>query len=512
MISMSLREVARAIGVKFVLAGHWGGHDPLKPGFPGPDTAAASVRRISTDSRDIAAGDLFFALRGKNHDGHRFIGEVAAGGAVACIADADGAALLGGQRPTQTGSAGGGLAAPVLVVDDTVAALGRLAAHYRRSVMRVGTTVIAVTGSNGKTTTKGMIHHVLRQTLQGVASPKSFNNQIGVPLTILSVGSEDRYVVAEIGTNAPGEIAALSDMVQPHVGVITSIGEAHLEGLGGIPGVAAEKAAILERILPSGLAVVNIDRPEILPYVRRCRNVRVVTVGTNPEAKLTVSGARSSLCSTQFELEGRHCIELPMPGAHHATNAAAAFAVARWLGLDCSEIIEAFRTFVPADGRTRRIEANGMTIIDDAYNANPASVLAAVEALCAGTASKGTASPGARRVFVFGDMLELGAGAGNLHGDVVRAIVESGIEVLVGVGRAVGAAAAELNGRGMEVHLCEDTDEACRVVPDVVQAGDAVWIKGSRAMALDRLVGVLSDGEGQRSSLSYANPNVAAVA
>jgi len=479
-IAMLLGEVAEAVGAKFVIADS-----------NGSDPARRMVRRVITDSREVRDGDLFFAIRGQNHDGHGFLADAGARGAAACVADRAGAAGFEENVP-----------APILVVDDTVAALGRLAAHYRQAVLPVGATVIAITGSNGKTTTKGMIDHVLRRSLKGVASPKSYNNQIGVPLTMLLADEDDRYVVAELGTNNPGEIAALARLVSPHVGVITSIGEAHLEGLGGIAGVAAEKASLLEHIRPGGLAVVNTDRREVRPYVERCRHVRVVSVGTDPAAKLTVSGAESSLERTTFTLEGRYRIELPMPGAHHATNAAAAFAVARWLGVGCEQIIESLRTFVPAEGRTRRMEVDGVTIIDDAYNANPSSVLAAVEALRSGWSR--------RRIFVLGDMLELGPDTSGLHHRVVRSIVDSGIEVLVAVGEAVGGAVDGLADCGMEIHRCEGADAARRLLRGILREGDAVWVKGSRVMRLDGLVrGLCEDRPGV---LSLARAPTAAVA
>jgi UDP-N-acetylmuramoyl-tripeptide--D-alanyl-D-alanine ligase len=269
----------------------------------------------------------------------------------------------------------------VLIVDDTVQALGRLAAYYRRAVMSVSTVVVAVTGSNGKTTTKCMIDHVLGGSLKGRASPKSFNNLIGLPLTLLSAEAGDQYLVAEIGTSAVGEIAALAAIASPEVGIVTSIAEAHLQGLGDVHGVADEKSSLLDSIRLGGLAVVNIDRPEIRPFLCRVQRARLVTIGTDPSARLQVADRHSTIHRSSFLLDGRFTVDLPMPGAHHATNATAAFAVARWFGIACDEIITRLGTFVPPDGRTRVIETGGITIVDDAYNANPGSVAAAIETL-----------------------------------------------------------------------------------------------------------------------------------
>jgi UDP-N-acetylmuramoyl-tripeptide--D-alanyl-D-alanine ligase len=377
-------------------------------------------------------------------------------------------------------SAASNPAIPLVVVDDTVAALGRLAAHYRQCALPAGVTVVGITGSNGKTTTKCMIDHVLRRTLGGVASKKSFNNNIGVPLTILSASEHDHYVLAEIGTNAPGEIKALADIARPHVAVITSIGEAHLEGLGTLADVAAEKAAILECVQATGLAVVNIDQPEILPHLSRCRSARLITVGRDQSARLSVANTRTTLGGSSFELEGRFAVRLPMPGVHHATNAAAAFAVARWFGVDCEDIVAALRTFSPVEGRTRRLEVGGVTIIDDAYNANPSSVSAAIDTLRVANC--------ARRIFVLGDMLELGPASEAAHRRMVQSIIESRIEVLVGVGEMVGRAARLVAGGDTEIHLCGSVAAAGDLLSDMARPGDAVWVKGSRAVQLDRVV------------------------
>lgn len=459
MIAMMLRDVAEAMGAELI--GH-GDHEFV------------TVRRVTTDSRSVQPGDIFFAIRGERFDGHAFMSQAVERGAVACVADRAGAD--DGARVAVT------VKAPVLVVEDTITALCDLAAYYRREHIPVGMTIVAVTGSNGKTTTKEMLDQVLSRSLPGRASFKSYNNNIGVPLTLLSAEADDRYLIVEVGSNSPGEIEMLAEIVAPHVAVITSIGEAHLEGLGDLESVAAEKTSLLDHVLDGGLAVVNIDQPEIRPFLEKYPRLRIFTVGRSPYAQLSVANASSSIEKTTFELEGRFQIELPMPGTHHATNAAATFAVARWFGVAVEQIIEALRSFIPLEGRTHRIEAGGVTVIDDAYNANPSSVLAAIDALTGGTSS--------RKVFVLGDMLELGGEASECHDRVVRAAMAAGVDVLVAVGLQTIKAAAHLSphlGRAMVVS-CVDTDTAVDLVDDVVSAGDTVWVKGSRAMHLDRVV------------------------
>ncbi len=468
MIPMTLREVASALAAKCESA-----------------VEGSAVRRVTIDSRDIRSGDLFFGIRGPTHDGHKFIEAAKSGGAVAAVCDREGFETFG---------RGAGIAC--LVVDDTTAALGRLANHYRRAVMPVGTVVIAVTGSNGKTTTKCMIDHVLSASFKGRASPKSFNNKYGLPLTILSTESDDQYLVTEIGTNARGEIAALSGIASPEVAVITSIGEAHLEGLGDIHGVADEKSSLLEHVRLGGLAVVNIDRAEIMPFLGRVQRARLLTIGVDPSARLSVAERRSSIHGSSFLLDGRFRVEMPLPGAHHATNATAAFAVGRWFGMPCEQIIEQLSTFIPPEGRTRVIETGGITIVDDAYNANPGSVGAAIDALAAAGAG--------RRVFVLGDMLELGSFTAGLHEQIIAAADRVGIDVLVGVGAAMSEAVRAVGDqcRRTETMACDNAEASCGQVDSIVRPRDVVWIKGSRAVGLDRLVRHLEGRWGPKAAVA----------
>ncbi len=453
MIPMQLSDIASAIGAR------------TDAGFTN-----AIVTGISTNSRETRPGDLFIAIRGLTHDAHKFIDDAFGQGAVAAVADGTGASLI------QDGIG------RTLIVDDTVQALGRLAAYYRRTIMPVSTVVVAVTGSNGKTTTKCMIDHVLSGSLQGCASPKSFNNKIGLPLTLLSAETGDQYLVAEIGTSGVGEIAELAAMASPEVGVVTSVAEAHLLGLGDVHGVADEKSSLLEYVRLGGLAVVNIDRPEIRPFLSRVERARLVTIGTDPSARLQVADRRSTIHHSSFLLDGRYTVELPMPGAHHATNATVAFAVARWFGIPCNEIIDRLRTFIPPEGRTRVIETGGITIVDDAYNANPGSVSAAIETL--------RTSGGNRRVLVLGDMLELGHQTPQLHGQIVAAAERAGVDVLIGVGAAMAEAisltAPDL--RRLQTYSCADAGAAEALTGSVLRPRDVVWLKGSRAVGLDRLV------------------------
>lgn len=452
MIPMRFDSIARALGA-------------LVP----PTGGDALACRVEHDSRAVQPGDLFVAIRGERFDGHAFIAEAVNRGAVACLVD-----------HAWSSSDHSPLSVPVIVVDDTVQGLGRLAAYYRQSVMSCGTSVVAVTGSNGKTTTKHMIHHGLSDSLAGRCSPKSFNNQIGVPLTILSTERSDRYVVVEVGMNAPGEIAALSQMALPDVAVISSIGEAHLLGLGTVDAIAREKASILPFVQARGLAVVNTDRPEIRALLPGGCRAKLISIGLDGSARVRVTERRGSLNQTRFRLEGRYDVVLNLPGVHHATNATAAFVVGRWFGLPAEEIIARLATFVPVEGRTRRLELGAITLIDDAYNANPASVSAAIDTLAA--------VDDRRRVLVLGDMFELGASAEELHAKVVERAIAAGIEVLIAVGPMTVQASRLQSGHRTRVIPCEDATAAGGALLAMLAPGDVVWVKGSRAMQLDRVV------------------------
>ena len=511
MIPMALTDVAAAISAACEPRDRWGNSS----------TPATKIRRVTTDSRNIQDGDLFFAIPGERFDGHQFIREAISRGAVACVCSG---------AWYQIDSANGtGCSGLCLVVQDTVKALGSLAAYYRRNVMHADTVVVAVTGTNGKTTTKGMIDHVLSPSLEGRAAPKSFNNQLGVPLTLLSAEADDRYLVVEIGSNAPGEVAALAAVASPDVAVITSVGEAHLEGLGDVDGVAAEKASLLAHLPSDGLAVVNIDRCEIRPYLVDMSAASLWTVGMDDSATLQVANVRTDIGCTTFELnlpasrdstapDGCFRVEVPMPGAHHALNAAAAFAVARWLDVPCEQIVDRLRSFTPPEGRARVLQIGDLTVVDDTYNANPASMVAAVETLqrvagfgphasAFGTRAHKPAALG-RRVFVMGDMLELGSESALFHRRAVAAVFDAGIEVLVAVGPHTAEGVQTMNqtsarsvsrtdpvGCTTRVVLCQDAAAACDALVNVLAPGDTVWIKGSRAVGLDRVVEEMINAE-----------------
>jgi UDP-N-acetylmuramoyl-tripeptide--D-alanyl-D-alanine ligase len=433
-------------------------------GHPSRKLAHAIATGVSVDSRTVAKGELFFAIRGERFDGHDFIDAALERGAVAAVVD-------GETAPDER---------PLIYVNDTGAALRRLAAHHRgqRSV-----NVVAVTGSNGKTTTKSMIHHVLGQRLRGRAAPKSYNNAVGVPLTLLSAEAGDEYLVVEIGSNAPGEVAALARLASPNIGVVTSIGDAHLKGFDDRGGVAREKLSLLDQIRKSGLAVLNADCPECAVMVRRLTDRHVVTFGTGESADVRVTDVRSCLDETRFVINGKTRVTLPCPGRHNALNAAAAFAVSRRLHVDPEQFVEAMATFSPPPMRLAVSRVGGLTLIDDSYNANPTSTRAAIEVLQ--SAGRG------RRVFVGGEMLELGDDAAAFHEQAGRAIAEAGVDLLVAIGEHAPdvIAGAHSIARRLTSVFYADTETACGDLPNWLGDADTVLIKGSRGLGLERVAG-----------------------
>lgn len=468
MIPITMTQIAEAVG---------GGVEAAH--------GTAVVQRVEINSREVRPCDLFVALQGERHDGHHYLAEAqmrGAAGAVVSRAWIDGAAV----RPHL----------PMIVVNDTYRALGHLAAWYRRCVIDVSTTVIAITGSNGKTTTKRMMDDVLGSVLPGRSAPKSFNNRVGVPLTLLSAQRGDRYLICEVGTSAPGEIAELAEIISPDVGVITSIGEAHLEGLGSMAGVAAEKFSLVAHIRAGGVAIVNADRSEIRPHLQHTHRPRMVTFGFDTASRLRIDGVEARPDRTSFVLEGRYKVTLRMPGRHHAGNATAVFAVARWMGLAPETIIERLGEFVAVEGRTQRAEWPALTLIDDAYNANPASMRTAIESLRLCTRG--------RRVLVAGDMMELGAHSDRLHTEFVRSVHDSGIEILITVGEKMRAsvAAEGVEWTRMQVKTCDDASAAIDVLAKTLRPSDTVWVKGSRAVGLERVVEALRETWGPKAAVA----------
>ena len=437
---------------------------------------------VSTDSRSTRAGQVFIALRGENTDGHRYLAQAAAAGAGLLIVD-DPSSIAGLERlPT------------VLHVPDTGAALLKLAAAYRRTLER--TKVIAVGGSNGKTTTVKLINGVLGTRLRGTASIKSFNNAVGVPLTILSAKRTDQYLVCEVGTNAPGEIAPLTACIEPDIAVLTSIGREHLEGLGSLRGVVQEEVSLLAGLRPGGVAVLNADAEGLVdtaaPLVSSLGGKggaarTIVTFGWHDGADLRITRCDQRFEGLRFCFNERDCYDLPLLGEHNAGNAASAIAVARRLGLDNDAIREGLSHARGPDMRLERCVVGGVSVINDAYNSNPDSALAALRTF-AQVASGGEFT---RRVLVLGDMLELGEHGPDLHREVGEAAAAVNADLVVLVGKLSLFAGERLTKAqpGVKLATFVDLEEGRDGhAAALLRAGDLVLLKGSRGMRLERVL------------------------
>jgi UDP-N-acetylmuramoyl-tripeptide--D-alanyl-D-alanine ligase len=423
-----------------------------------------SFVEISTDSRRLADGCLFVALRGLRHDGHAFALGALRNGAAAVMVE---------ELPR------GVDAARALFVPDTLRALGDLAAYTRR---RKPLRVVGITGSNGKTTTKEMIAAICEQAHfppphDAVLKTKgNENNLIGLPLTLLRLTGNEAVAVLEMGMNAPGEIARLTQIAAPDVGVVTNVGPAHLEGLGSVEGVARAKGELFATMTENGTIAVNMDDERVVRIAADFRGRRI-EFGAGREVS---AGAIRDLgfdgVAFDLHVAGRHqMIRLRMSGAHNVTNATAAAAAAHGLGLDLETIHAGLELAVAPSMRMQVVRlANGRTVVNDAYNANPASMAAALRAV---------GRHAGRSIAVLGEMRELGPDAAALHREVGRCAAESGVRILVAVGPLAddtAAGAREAERTDMDVHVCSDAKSAARLITSLWQPGDAILVKGSR--------------------------------
>jgi UDP-N-acetylmuramoyl-tripeptide--D-alanyl-D-alanine ligase len=429
-----------------------------------------AIRGVSIDSRTVAVGEAFFAIRGHHLDGHAFLGEAIGRGAACVVVHA-----LPDDPPAHV---------PVVLVDDTTRALGRLATWHRS---RREMPVVAVTGSNGKTTTKEMIASVLALRWNVLKPAGSFNNQWGVPLTILGLTPAHGALVLELGANKPGEIEYLTRIAAPTVGVVTTVGAAHTEFFGSLDGVAAEKSALVRGVPPTGRVVLNADDPRVVAMASLAA-APVVTFGRDRPADVGVTGPVAQepggLVLTLRVGTREHRARLAFAGLHNVTNALAAAAAGHALGLSIGEIARGLEAARPAKGRCVWREAGGVRILDDSYNANPASLRAALETLQAGGAG--------RLMVALGDMLELGDLAVEAHREAGRAIADAGVAELVGVGRLAAAAVEAARARGLAgvVHTTTFEDTVAHLLKRVAP-GDALLVKGSRGMRMERVVDAL---------------------
>ena len=435
------------------------------------------VQRVSTDSRQAQAGDLFFAIKGEHFDGHNFLNEVAAKRVAAVVVERK-------NVPAPLPECA------VLAVDDTRAALGRFAAACRREF---DLPVICVGGSNGKTTVKELIASALGQKLATLWSEASFNNDIGVPLTLLRLEKSHQAAVLEAGTNHPGELVPLVKMIRPKYGVITNIGREHLEFFGNVAGVAQEEGSLAELLPPDGRLFVNGDNAWTDKIVRRTR-AGVVRVGLGDRNDWRAKGIRPDKNGVTFrvdapKMEWNGEYRVSLLGRHQATNALLAMAVSEELGLGRPAVRDGLAGCKPAKMRLQFWEAGGVRVLDDTYNANADSALAALETLC-------DLPLQGRRVAVLGDMNELGAHSEAAHAEVGRRAAELGIGQLFAVGKMAPVTARAARDAGLNrVIEFADVETAMAAVKSFLKTGDVVLLKASRAVRLERIAETLKSGK-----------------
>ena len=441
----------------------------------------ADFSNASFDSREIAGGELFFAIQGVRMDGHAFVADALKRGAGAAVVS----------QPTEEMRAAG----PLLVVADTLKALEMLG---RAARARTTAKVIGVTGSVGKTTTKEMLALALSTLGRTHAAKGSFNNHWGVPLTLARLPKDADFAVIEMGMNAPGEIAALTAMARPDVAVVTHVAEGHIGAFGNLAGIAAAKAEIFSGVTPGGAAVINADAPHADVLIAAARDAgieRIITMGTGEGADVrllrAIDDARVGTVSVEAEVAGTPVsFVVATPGEHMARNALIVLAVAEALGLELAPLIQRLRDMRPLPGRGRRhvlqLPGGEALLIDESYNANPASMRAALAVL-------GAIEPqgNGRRIAVLADMLELGAQGPALHAGLAKAVEEAGVDVLCTVGPLMEHLHATVPPHLRGPHVAE----AAMLEPwlrNNLRPGDVVLLKGSNGMRLGPLVQALT--------------------
>jgi len=427
----------------------------------------APVEKISTDSRTIKLGELFVALRGENFDGHNFVESVAKTGGAGAIVDLN----WKGEIPANFA---------IIRVEDTLRAYQNLAANYRKSL---SLKVLAITGSNGKTSTKDFAAAVLAHRFRVTKTQGNFNNHVGLPRTMLEATSRDEVAVWEIGMNHPGEVAMLAKLAAPDAAIITNIGVAHIEFMGSREAIAAEKGALAKAVAPDGTVILNADDPFSKKIAVGTR-AKVVFAGTT-EGTVRASEITQSAAGTDFTiLEGAHrCrAQLPVPGLHMVQNALLAVAAGRMFGLSLEDCAAGLAAAPLTKARLQIKRIRGVQFIDDSYNANPESMKAALHTLVELDAD-------GKRIAVLGEMRELGEESARGHREVGETAAELGVDQLIAIGDMAAVIAEAARNAGLQnTSIARSTNEAAELLGEIAASGDLVLIKGSRAARTERVI------------------------
>ncbi|MFA5240374.1 MAG: UDP-N-acetylmuramoyl-tripeptide--D-alanyl-D-alanine ligase [Phycisphaerae bacterium] len=458
----------------------------IKASHESRDTGHGFFTDISTDSRSIQPGDCFFAIAGDNFDGHDYIPGVFAKGAACAVVS---------RNIEPAGKC-------LLKVNDTTKALGDFAAEYRRLM---NFKVVAITGSVGKTTVRQILYHVLSQRYRVYQSPKNFNNQIGLPLTLLGADPDCRIVLAELGTNHPGEIAHLTRIAQPNIAVVTSVHPAHLEGFGDVSAIAKEKLSISQGLSPDGVLIINTEaitnyQSPITSHQLPITNHQIITFGKSAGSDIRAENISFDGIGSQFSVNGAE-IHLPLPGPGNIENALAAWAVCSRLGVTIGDFAQTITTLSAVPMRAELLQIGKLTVLNDCYNANPASMKNALDILAnlAGNRKNRAACPGEaqrRRVFICGGMAELGTQTQSLHAELGTAVAQAKVQLLLTVGESakIVAQAAKDNAKhDLQTKSFADTLSACNSLTKLIKDYDIVLVKGSRINKLELAVEKLKE-------------------
>ena len=446
----------------------------------GVERLEQQILRIETDSRRVQPGDLFWALVGKRTDGHKYLRQAVSAGAVAAVVE-EGRSIR--------------VSIPRIEVDDTLAGLWRFAHWYRQQFEAL---VIGVTGSVGKTTTRRMIMSVLSARYAGMQSPENYNNEYGLPLTLLQLAPEHEFAVVELGASQVGDIATLSAISQPEVGAITAIGPAHLDGFHSIENISRTKGELLAALPSEGFAILNGDDRQVrsLTELAGCN---VLWVGEQEQNDLRATEIKQSNDWLEFRANGTS-FRVPVVGRHHLTAALMAIAIGRQLEMSDEEIARGLENFVPMEGRSRPLQISDWWVIDDTYNANPLSMSAACRTL-ADWKTDG------KRILVAGDMLCLGEWSENFHRLFGEEVFRTGVDRLIAIGSQAAVVAGSARQHGMDagcLGVCRDHDLALFLLDLWLEPGDVVLVKGSRETKMERiLTGLEKLAEGRTSPETY---------
>lgn len=461
MITLTIKKLAEVIGAVNPLDG---------------DLSEKNFSGVCIDSREIKDGNCFFAIKGENFDGSDFIDAAFEKGA-ACVIALDGC--------EQKGKA-------ILTVSDTITAMGDLARWYRNELKAK---VVAITGSVGKTTVRELVCHVLSKHFKCHQSPKSFNNNLGLPLTLLSAQADDDIIIAELGSNAPGEIEYLTKIAQPDIALVNNTLPAHLEGFGSVDSIIKEKTSIVSGLKPEGEFIVNGDIPELVEY---CKSQGYVytTFGESAGCDVRVENIVCKPLSGVITIDGME-INIPAAGKGNLLNALAGWAICKKIGITLEQFADAVATFKPVGMRMQiekfRSTSNGagITVINDCYNANPASMVNAL-----GCLEQLAQNEKSRSVFICGTMAELGDKSEFLHGEIGKTAAEKNVDLILAVGKFTEALinAARKHSKGaVQDEIFENTDQLCGKLEDLVRQDDIILVKGSRSVKLELAVSRLKE-------------------